>query len=66
MATKRITDLTNVTSVKDTDLFIVETSEGTRSIDKKNLIPYVTPQMFGAVGDGMTDDTTAIQNASGC
>ena len=39
MATKKITELTNVTSVQDSDLLIVETSEGTRSINKGNIIP---------------------------
>jgi len=37
MATKKILDLKNVTSVKDTDLLLVETSEGTRSVNKEGL-----------------------------
>ena len=32
MPTKKITDLTKIDSVQDSDLFIVETSEGTRSV----------------------------------
>jgi lysophospholipase L1-like esterase len=38
LATRRITDLKNVTSVKDTDLLIVETSEGTKSTSKSSLL----------------------------
>lgn len=41
MATKKITELTNVTSVQDTDLLIVETSEGTRSVKKSDLVSEV-------------------------
>lgn len=26
------------------------------------VLPYVTPEMFGAVGDGVTDDTNAVQD----
>lgn len=37
MALRKITELTNVTSVQDSDLLIVETSEGTRSISKEGL-----------------------------
>lgn len=38
MSTKKITELTNVTSVQDSDLLIVETSAGTRSISKGSII----------------------------
>lgn len=41
MATKKISELTNISSVQDTDLLIVETAEGTRSVSKRNIIPVI-------------------------
>lgn len=45
MATKKITELTNVTSVQDTDLLIIETSDGTRSISKSNLVSEIDSEI---------------------
>ena len=38
MPTKKISELTKVNSVQNTDLLIVETSEGTRAVDKSVLV----------------------------
>lgn len=63
MATKKITDLTNVTSVQDADLLIVETSEGTRSISKGNLLSGVLPTTGGALtGDLLIEHPNATES----
>lgn len=53
MATKKISELTKVTSVQDTDLLIVETSGGTRSVKKSDLVSR-TPTKLSE----LTDDST--------
>ena len=45
MSTKKIAELTNVSSVRDTDLLIVETSDGTRSIKKSDLVSDIVDQI---------------------
>ena len=44
MATKKISELTTVNSVQDTDLLIVETSNGTRAVKKNDLFSSVKPK----------------------
>lgn len=72
-----ITDSTlNTSSVVDTEIqtflyctitdingdsFLGNSTSEDISID--TIIPYVTPEMFGAVGDGTTDDTVAFATA---
>lgn len=45
MATKKISELTNVTSVQNTDLLIVETSNGTKSVKKSDFISDIVNQI---------------------
>ncbi len=42
------------------DLFTQTSDEG--EIQQTITEPYVTPEMFGAAGDGITDDSQALQN----
>lgn len=56
------TGAAGTTPVKGTDYW-TEADRQDMVIDMTEQIGYVTPQMYGAKGDGSTDDTAAIQAA---
>lgn len=47
---------------------IINSNSADTSCFKVKSVNYITPEMFGAVGNGVTNDTTAVQSAldSGC
>lgn len=57
MATKKISELTNVTSVQDIDLLIVETSDGTRSVKKSDFVSDIVEAIPTKLSE-LTDDAT--------
>lgn len=64
-----ITDDSAVSFVEEQELTEAQKARARENIgsigetDINYLKIYVTPQMYGAVGDGVSDDTTAIKNA---
>lgn len=64
MATRKITELTNVTSVQDSDLLVVETSEGTRSVSKKELVSDINKYSYHDINLQNVAVTTASSNGA--
>lgn len=55
--------INGVTLIGDKSLEDIGAASADELSDVKSAITYVTPEMFGAVGDGVTDDSNAIQAA---
>lgn len=57
------TQVNTVSASLNAEIKRAEAAESALQTDINNALTYVTPEMFGAVGDGSTDDSDAIQKA---
>lgn len=55
-----LSSLEGVVNTKANESTVNALAQAVEQKADKTDIPYVTPEMFGAVGDGITDDTEAI------
>lgn len=71
MADKEISELIPATEIEDDDLLVLLQNDFAKKISGKalsdyirnNVIDFITPATFGAVGDGVTDDSQAFEDA---
>lgn len=66
MATKKISELTKIDSIRDTDLFIVETYDGTtKAIEKSNIISETEKKQITIMQNDISTMQGNIQSVQG-
>lgn len=62
-AQKKISEYPNTASIAGTDLFLLASGNTNKNIRWNQIRPYIDVRDYGAVGDGLTDNTTSFVNA---